>query len=86
MRLLLEELEALLLPLGFTMTTMGSLELLLLVLLLELQLELELELCCGQSLLLALASVEPRLSLAVDLLSRLFVYLRLLVGVVDKSL
>lgn len=39
-------------------------------------------LCCGQ----AEASDEPKLSLAVDLLSRLFVYLRLLVGVVDRSL
>lgn len=81
------EVEALLLPLGFTITTMGSLELLLelLLLLLVLQ-ELELELCCGQALLLAFASVEPKLILAVDLLSRLFVYLRLLVGVVDRSL
>lgn len=43
-------------------------------------------LCCGQAEAEAEASDEPKLSLAVDLLSRLFVYLRLLVGVVDRSL
>lgn len=64
-------------PLGSTITEDFSLALLL-------------ELCCGQAgavvEAVADASEEPKLSLAVDLLSRLFVYLRLLVGVVDRSL
>lgn len=63
------EVEALLLPLGSTITEDE---------------DVDFSLCCGQAE--AVASEEPKLSLAVDLLSRLFVYLRLLVGVVDRSL
>lgn len=55
--------------------------------------ELELELAfklkldrCWLQLEGSLPREEPRFSLAVDLLSRLFVYFRLLVGVVDRSL
>lgn len=71
LRLLAVEVEALLLPLGSTITEDE---------------DVDFSLCCGQAVAVAEASEEPKLSLAVDLLSRLFVYLRLLVGVVDKSL
>jgi len=58
---------------------------------LELVLMLELELCWGQPPIIEVAAVfdpnvELKLSLAVDLLSRLLVYFLLLVGVVDRSL
>jgi len=77
-----EALLLLLLPLGSTITEDFN--------------ELELELCWGQpapptppvapATVFVVPSVEPKFSLAVDLLSRLLVYFLLLVGVVDRSL